>query len=398
MELLIHVFYWTDLLILLFLGSSALYFMFFAVLALFYREEKAKIKQGNYLVELLIPAYKEDAVIIQTAIACKNHVSQKAKIGVNIIADQLKPQTIAALEKIGIQVYIANFEHSTKVKSLQLAMNKLPKNTDLVIVLDADNLLKTNFVDASIERIEQGYSIVQGRRVAKNANTTFAVLDGISEEINNSIFRKGHRVAQLSSSIIGSGFTCDYSLFKTLINQMRAVGGFDKELELLLIGQKISIGFANAAVVYDEKIQQEKAFVNQRRRWLSAQFVYLRNNFRQGFFQLFGKGNIDFADKLIQFLVLPRILTLGLISMAFLGHVFLLLINATVSLQSLTILWGIALGLTILALLLATPRYLYRKKTFQSLWALPKGFVLMFIALLSIKGANKNFIHTQHGF
>jgi len=32
-----------------------------------------------------------------------------------------------------------------------------------------------------------------------------ALLDGISEEINNNIFRKGHQTLGLSSALIGSG-------------------------------------------------------------------------------------------------------------------------------------------------------------------------------------------------
>jgi hypothetical protein len=46
---------------------------------------------------------------------------------------------------------------------------------------------------------------VQGHRTAKNTNNSWAILDAISEEINNNIFRKGHRVLGLSSAIIGSG-------------------------------------------------------------------------------------------------------------------------------------------------------------------------------------------------
>ena len=47
--------------------------------------------------------------------------------------------------------------------------------------------------------------------------------------------------------------------------------------------------------------------------------------------------------------------------------------------------------------MLAVPRKFYNKETLKAVLTLPKGFILMFISLITIKGANKKFIHTQHG-
>jgi hypothetical protein len=56
----------------------------------------------------------------------------------------------------------------------------------------------------------------------KNTNNSWAILDAISEEINNNIFRKGHRVLGLSSAIIGSGMAFRYNYFKTLMSTVTA--------------------------------------------------------------------------------------------------------------------------------------------------------------------------------
>jgi hypothetical protein len=91
----------------------------------------------------------------------------------------------------------------------------------------------------------------------KNTNNSWAILDAISEEINNNIFRKGHRVLGLSSAIIGSGMAFRYNYFKTLMSTVTAVGGFDKDrAKMLKEGRKIV--YLDDAVVYDEKIQKSE--------------------------------------------------------------------------------------------------------------------------------------------
>lgn len=54
---------------------------------------------------------------------------------------------------------------------------------------------------------------VQTHRIAKNMNNDMALLDAVSEEINNTIFRLGHAKLGLSAALIGSGMAFRYDLF-----------------------------------------------------------------------------------------------------------------------------------------------------------------------------------------
>lgn len=65
---------------------------------------------------------------------------------------------------------------------------------DVAMILDADNVMEQGVLYQMNEAFNHGFLAVQGHRMAKNLNTDFAILDAISEEINNKIFRKGHRV------------------------------------------------------------------------------------------------------------------------------------------------------------------------------------------------------------
>ena len=82
----------------------------------------------------------------------------------------------------------------------------------------------------------------------------------------------------------------DYVFFKHMMSTIEAVGGFDKELELKLLRDREKIEYLHNALVYDEKVQKATVFANQRKRWLSAQFIYFRRFFFSGLRELFLRG------------------------------------------------------------------------------------------------------------
>jgi cellulose synthase/poly-beta-1,6-N-acetylglucosamine synthase-like glycosyltransferase len=287
-----------------------------------------------------------------------------------------------------------SFEKSTKSKALNKAMEWLITPYDIAVVLDADNIMASDFLNKVNTAFDYGYTAVQGHRTAKNTNTSWAILDAISEEINNHIFRKGHRVLGLSSAIIGSGMAFQYDYFKNMMATVTAVGGFDKEIELKLLKQGHKIAYLDDAYVYDEKVQQPEVFSNQRRRWLSAQFHYFRVGFTDAFLQLFTKGNIDYFDKALQFIQPPRVLLLG--ATLFSGTCFMILNALLHAYIYASVGWMAVIAGCIAALVMAVPRAFFKVSTLSALAGLPKGMLLMLRSLLKIKGANKTFIHTKH--
>jgi cellulose synthase/poly-beta-1,6-N-acetylglucosamine synthase-like glycosyltransferase len=283
---------------------------------------------------------------------------------------------------------------------LNLTMSQLTADYEIALILDADNLIEPDFLKKINTEFNRGFQIVQGHRVAKNINNNMAVLDAISEEVNNKLYRKGHRILGLPSGLIGSGMAFDYKLFKSIMKDIHAVGGFDKELELKLTQMKQQIAYIEEAYVYDEKVHQTTEFKNQRKRWLSAQFVYLGRFFKPAIKELITNRNIFFFDKLLQMSLLPRILLLGII-------MFIFLINSIIHLAD----WSLAIGFlligwigwtalfigVVLIFLFTIPAKFYNLKTLSALFSLPKTFFIMFLLLFKLKGANQKFIHTQHG-
>lgn len=342
-------------------------------------------------IAVLIPAYKEDAVIESVAKSALKQEYPADRFDVVVIADSLQDTTLHRLAQLPIKVVPVSFEKSTKVKSLNAAMAALGDTYDLALILDADNIMEANFLRKINHAYNGGHKVIQGRRVAKNMNTSFAVLDALSEILNNHIYRKGHHSLGMSSSLIGSGMAFDYKLLKYTMLEMNSVGGFDRELEVRLVGKGHKAVYLENAIVLDEKVEKPEVFANQRRRWISSQFIYLKEYFWSGMASLF-RGDITyFNSSVLRNIHLPRVINLGL----------LLIITALATLledylYAGATMWWILTAAYLLSFVLAVPLSFYNKKFFKSISRVPQAFFIMFLSLFKLKGANKQFIHTPH--
>jgi cellulose synthase/poly-beta-1,6-N-acetylglucosamine synthase-like glycosyltransferase len=383
-----------QIIVLVLLGLATFYIFLFAFVGLFYKQEAYPEITKNRKIAVLIPGYKEDDVIVEVAKEALIQDYPSDFFDVVIIADSFLPETIISLRQLSIKVIEVKFDKSTKSKALNKAMEQLDEAYEIAVVLDADNVMANDFLTKINASFESDYMAVQGHRAAKNMNTSLAILDAVSEEINNHIFRKGHRVIGLSSAIIGSGMAFRYDFFKELMSSVKAIGGFDKEIELKMLKGGYKIAYLHDALVYDEKVQKAEVFSNQRRRWLSAQLHYFRKDFLSSLKDLILKANVDYFDKAIQFIQPPRILLLGAVIILGTGFLIadILLASSNIFIQA----WVNLILACILAFLFSIPRSFYNLKTAKALASLPKGMFLMLGSLLRIRGANKKFIHTKH--
>ena len=377
--------------LLTYFGSAVLYTLLPSIAGLLAAKRPPKsTTQKHNKIAVLVPSYKEDNVIVPVV---KKHLTQQypqESFDVIVIADSLQQETVEQLQALPIKVVIAEFEQSTKTKSLVLALESFKNsNYDLALICDADNIMEEAFLSKINEAYNAGYHATQGRRVAKNLNTPFAVLDATSEIINNHIYRKGFNALGLSSSLIGSGMAFHYQDLLECLAKIDAVGGFDRVLQLYMIEKGHHILYLESALIFDEKVENSQAFTNQRKRWMSSQFVYLRRYFNRGMKALF-RGNLDYFNASVLYnIFLPRIINLGLLS----GFTGLSLIFRHVAQPRV---WIGLLSLNVLSLVIAIPRKFFTGKLGNALLSLPQVFLIMFRLLFKLKGADQKFIHTKH--
>ena len=303
-----------------------------------------------------------------------------------VISDHMQEATNDRLSQLPITLLKADYPESSKAKALNFAMNHFRQDEfDIVVILDADNVVDTNFLQEINKVFDAGIQAIQAHRTAKNRNTEIAVLDGLSEEVNNSIFRRGHVRLGVSSALIGSGMAFNYQWFHDNVKYL-STAGEDKELEILLLKQRIFIEYLDEVYVYDEKTQGEKGFYNQRRRWLATQFAQWGGVFKD-LPKAIITGNIDYSDKLIQWMLPPRLILFG-------GIIVMGCIMQIVDWPLALKWWGLFLVMGI-TLCLAIPDKLVDEQFKKSINKLPLLFIMMVANLFRMKGMNKKFVTTE---
>jgi cellulose synthase/poly-beta-1,6-N-acetylglucosamine synthase-like glycosyltransferase len=372
-----------------YISATVLYLLVFSIAGRFYTSKRSSDAHAGGRIAVLVPAYHEDAVITSSAKSLLDQDYPSELFDVVVIADGLLTDTLNDLYALPVRVIEVAFEQSTKAKALQQALRALPPGYyDFAIVMDADNTVDRNFVSQMSRALQSGAQVVQAHRTAKNTNTRLALLDGLSEEINNHIFRKGHRVLGLSAGLIGSGMGFHYGLFSDLMSRCEAVGGFDKELELELTAEGCTVDYLDHVLVKDEKVDRADRFVGQRRRWLAAQGHYALRGIRHLIRLSPREWRIDHIDKVIQMFLPPRVMLILLLPI----------------LTALMFFWQPVLALVLLVLacllcctmLLSLPDTLKMRQFGHALWGLPGVGLLMLQAMLGVYGANRQFIHTRH--
>ena len=372
------------------IAGSVIYVVFFAIISLFYEKEDKLAthaaalsnKQNKFLI--LYPAYKEDRVIIN---AVENFLLQdypSTHYTVAVISDHMQPKTNDYLRQLPITLLEPIFEKSSKAKAMQYAINEVKGDFDQVVILDADNVVYPDFL-SQLNYLCTIYDAIQCHRCAKNADNDVAVLDGASEEINNTIFRKAHNRLGLSSALIGSGMCFKYELFKKNVFQL-STAGEDREMEALLLHQEVFIEYAPDIHVFDEKVSSQDNFQRQRMRWMTAQVQSLLSNLPK-IPNAFIHGKINFIDKTIQQALIPRSILIILLT----GISILTTIITPFWCEK----WWILLGCLAIALFIAIPSQL-RFRSFGKVLAIPGLVLRMLKNILRMDISNTDFIHTSH--
>lgn len=381
-----------EILLWFFIAASVFYVVFFAIISLFYEKDDfastyastLNYRKRRFLI--LYPAYNEDSVIINSIDKFLYQDYPQADYQVVVISDHMTEETNQKLRAMPITLLTPVFEKSSKAKAMQYAINQVEGHFDNVVVLDADNVVQPNFLKNLNILCNAGYEAIQCHRCAKNSNNDVAMLDGASEEINNTIFRKAHNRLGLSSALIGSGMCFDYELFHRNVFQL-STAGEDREMEALLLRQKVFIKYASEIHVFDEKVSNKDNFQRQRMRWMTAQIQSLLRQLPQMPNAII-HGNLNFIDKTIQQALIPRSILIVLLTFISVGMTLLV---PTWSPK-----WWALLASLIVALIIAIPSQLRSASLFGKALSIPGLVLRMLKNILHMDRKNTDFIHTEH--
>ena len=384
----IHI---TEWMLWIFMAPSVLYVAFYALVSLFpsrtakHQPSTLSHQPSSFLI--LFPAYKEDSVIVHSVRQCLEQTYPKDFYHIGVISDHMQDETNELLRQLPITVYTPQFEKSSKAKALHYAVELTNQSYDYLIILDADNVVLPDFLEQVNASCQQGYRAIQCHRCAKNSDNDVAVLDGVSEEINNTLFRKAHNMIGISSALIGSGMCFEFEWFKNHVGLFETAVE-DREMEIQLMKEHIFIKYEEHIPVYDEKVSNSENFQRQRLRWMTGQIQsllmmlpYLPTAIKT--------GNIHYIDKTMQQALIPR-------SMLLVVSCFFAFIITIISAHWSIKWWGLFVIIS-LSIYIAIPKRMRTKALFSNIFSTIKLVGLMLGNLVKMDIKNKDFLHTTHG-
>lgn len=384
----------------IFMAFSVCYVAFFSLASLLPKRHSAPVppcRCQRFLV--IFPAYHEDCVIRHSVEAFLRQDYPRDAYCLMVVSDHMLPETNQWLASQPLRLLQPVFQQSSKARALQYAIQQAEQTEccsqsfDRVVILDADNIVAPDFLSRLNELCAEGHRAVQCHRTAKNADSDIAVLDGVSEEINNTVFRRAHNRVGLSSALIGSGMCFDYDWFSHNVGQL-STAGEDRELEALLLRQRVHIHYADDLYVMDEKVSTGDNFQRQRLRWMTAQVQCLLSMLPY-VPKAIATGNIDYVDKTVQQSLIPRSILLVLIPLMAVLSVLLSLLSEQFT-ASFFVKWWLLLVVLACSLFVAIPRPLRSRALFSRMALVPQLAWRMLTNILRIDARSKEFIHTTH--
>jgi cellulose synthase/poly-beta-1,6-N-acetylglucosamine synthase-like glycosyltransferase len=367
------ILYYSDLFFFIFVCLTVMYMGLFAMASMFsHHQDVPKTRIENRFI-IFIPAYKNGHSAEQTVRSILGQTYPQRLFDVTVIADQLDEMSNFRLAQQPITLLTPNFTKSSRAKSLQLAINNLPqfKLYDIAVVLNPGNIVEPEFLSQLNEAYEAaGTKAIQCHMLSQNRDTVSARLSAIFEEINNSIFRRGHVTLGLSAAAASSAMAFDFNWFKANIMTTNTSWD-DKELESRLLRQHIFVDYFDDIMVFSEKTRNAEDFNRQRGRWLLSHLSTIVRNIRY----LPGaiiRRHYDLADKIIQWMLLPRMLMMAII-------IFMSVIMPFIYF-SLALKWWALFAIVLFIFALATPNYLVDDKWDRTFFLIP---VILMTSVLS---------------
>ena len=256
----------TAILFALLFSYQALYI----IVSLLYKkkQEKVEIRYHNYAI--LICARNEQQVIGQLLESINNQTYPGEYRTAFVMADNCSDNTAEVARYNGAEVYTRyNNQLIGKGYALEELLRHIERDYgdvfDGFLIIDADNILKQDYLEKMNESFCHGHKIITGYRNSKNFDSNW-ISAGYSLWFlrENRFLNKARYLLGLSCAVSGTGF-----LFSKEILQHWNYHSLTEDLEFtvdqICAGNKIA--YCEDAVLYDEQPQKFGQSFNQRLRW-----------------------------------------------------------------------------------------------------------------------------------
>ncbi len=345
-----------EIIYLLFL-ISVLYLLFFALMALSswkIKYEEAKKKHKFIIIFTVSP--EEDHNITEAIKDLQNQDYPTDKYDIIIGYEKLSELTILQFQQMGIKM-IPLTDSSDSGNSLKEILYELPKKGyDMALLLEANNTIVNNCLTKLNDAYYSGCMAIQTHRVPMQTPSMLGRISRYSEEINNSIFRKGHVQLGFSSALNSSGVAIDYDWLKENFQEFKR-DDIVKQLETSLLKQNIYIDYMTNIYTFLTRstASSSKKFQKLHQKWQKEKYKNILRELPR-FPIFFFQGNWDYCNKIIQWIIPSRIILTMLIA-------FFTVITSIYD-WTLSIKWFILFILLLITFIIAAPDKLIDKNNY----------------------------------
>lgn len=257
-------------LILFFAGCYYLVVAFFSLTV----THKERVSDKKHTFAIVVAAHNEETVIGQLVKSLKELEYPEEKYDIFVVADNCTDRTADMAKAAGAEVMRReNLTKRGKGYALEFAFERIfamPKDYEYICVFDADNIVNGDFLIHMNNKINEGYSAVQGYLDSKNPCDSWLTFSySLWYWINNRIAQLSRDNLNFGCRLGGTGFAVAVDLIKTYGWGATCLAE-DTEFTLKLALNDIKVGWCHEAVVYDEKPLRLETSINQRRRWVQG--------------------------------------------------------------------------------------------------------------------------------
>lgn len=260
------------------------YQLVYIVVGLIRKKPKYRDAQKNHRIAVVVSARNEEKVLPQLIDSIHKQDYPQELIDVLVIADNCTDSTAQKARDMGAYVYERNnLELIGKGYALddlfaELMSNGKVDDYDAYLVLDADNLLTSNYISEMNKVFDNGYGILTSYRNSKNFLQNWITAGYGLWFLREARYLNNPR-AQLGTSCIvsGTGFMFSREVVKKYDGWKFHLLTEDIEFSTRYALDGGKIGYAADAMLYDEQPTTFKKAWTQRTRWA------------KGFYQVVGK-------------------------------------------------------------------------------------------------------------
>ena len=257
-------------------------------------------------IAVVIPAHNEAATIQECLGSLQACRAETSRVQLIVVADNCTDQTVRKTTEMDARVLERNDpKNRGKGHALSYAFRKLlAEPFDAFIVLDADSVVETNFINRFSALFGNGANAVQCRYLPKAPDESLrSRLMNLALIAFHVIRPRGRAMLGFSSGIFGNGFGLSRHALEVVPYHPGSIAE-DLEYHISLVRQGITVTFENNTTVRTLFPHDERTASIQRSRWEGGRFRVMADNVPNLVKEVF-QGNRFCLEVLFDLLTLP---------------------------------------------------------------------------------------------